>query len=154
MFLTMKPFDLYPQYDDHVPFTISVTNKNDIIDEKRKTIQLKPGFHQMIKVTPQIVETSSEFDSFTISDRNCKLEHEIEDLKYLQKYSRNGCETECAIKSAAEICQCLPWYLPNNFTDYYMCDMFSAKCFDDILNDESYYKDCPELCLSNCKVIQ
>ena len=50
-----------------------------------------------------------------------------------------------------DVCKCLPWFYPNNYTVIPMCDMFGAKCFDIILSDETHYKKCTEHCMENCK---
>ena len=64
-----------------------------------------------------------------------------------------GCEFECAVKEAVSVCKCIPWYLPNDFQNVPMCEMFGASCFDNIISDEVYYKKCSNTCLSDCKGI-
>ena len=40
----------------------------------------------------------------------------------------------------------MPWFYPNDFTEVPMCDMFAAKCFDDIMSNDKVddYRKKPE----------
>ena len=72
-------------------------------------------------------------------------------LRLFNNYSKVGCEFECAVKKATYLCKCIPWYLPNNFTEFPMCELFGSNCFDDIISDETFYKECSKECLNDCK---
>ena len=111
-----------------------------MIDQKRGLVELKPGYHVVIRVVPKIVETTEEFEAFDTITRKCKLSHESNELKFLKNYTKIGCEFECALKKAISICKCLPWFYPNDFTEVPICDMFAAKCFDDIMSNDKHYK--------------
>ena len=134
-----------------LPYTIKISTKNDLIDQKRGLVELKPGYHIVIRVVPKVVNTTNEFEAFDTYTRKCKLSHESEKLKLLKNYTKIGCEFECALKEAISICKCLPWFYPNDFIEVPMCDMFAAKCFDDIMSNEKHYKDCRDDCLEDCK---
>ena len=86
----MKPFDPMPQYLDYKPYTIGITTKENLIDQKRKIIKLKPGTHVSIKLLAQIIETSEEFDNFDVKYRKCKLSHEMEGFQMVQNFTRSG----------------------------------------------------------------
>ena len=146
----MKPF-LKQDGIKFNPYHLRITSQRSLIDQKRNLIELKPGYYVSVRVIPQVVADSNEFESFNVNDRKCKLPNEIEGFKFLKWYTRIGCEYECALEQALKLCKCLPWYYPNNFTETPICDMFGAKCFDLILSDETYYKKCPENCLEDCK---
>ena len=68
-------------------------------------------------------------------------------MKY---YTKTGCEFECAVKNAIQLCQCLPWFYPNNFTDVPICEMFGFACFDKVMYLKKYYKMCPDICFEDC----
>ena len=70
---------------------------------------------------------------------------------FLNQYSRKGCEIECAARKAISICKCLPWYYPNDYDKWPMCDMFGAYCFELIMGDDAYYKKCSGQCIADCK---
>ena len=148
----MKPYySLSASETINIPYNIKISNKYNAMDQKREEIELKPGHHLILRVIPKIVDTNKEFELFDINTRNCKLPFETDGLKFIQNYTRVGCELECAIKHAMSVCKCLPWYYPNNFTKTPICEMFGANCFDIILSDERYYKKCNETCLEDCK---
>ena len=101
---------------------------------------------------PRLVTTSIEFDGLKLNhQRKCKLTHETEGFMFLNQYSRKGCELECAAKTAISICKCIPWFYPNDYNNWPMCDMFGAYCFELIMGDDAYYKKCPSQCLTDCK---
>ena len=132
-----------------IPYNLKISTKNNILDQKRGAIELKPGYHVSIRVTPKVIDASEGFVGFDIRTRNCKLPHEIDGLKFFQNYTEDGCELECALKKSLSVCKCHPWYLPNHF-NLPICDMFAAKCFDAIISDARNYKECKDQCLEDC----
>ena len=60
----------------NIPYTIKISTKNNLIDQKRELIELKPGYHVVIRVVPKVVETSEDFEAFDVKKRKCKLPHE------------------------------------------------------------------------------
>ena len=134
-----------------IPYNVKISTKSDMIDQKRGVIELRPGYHLIIRVVPKVVDTSEDFENFDVNTRDCKLPHETNEGGFFQNYTKYGCELECALNHSLEICKCKPWYLPNDFKEMPMCDMFGAKCSDMVLSDETYYKDCSKQCLRSCK---
>ena len=139
---TNKPF---------IPYNVKISTKINILDQRRGIIELKPGYHVTIRVTPKVIDTSEDFERFDVHTRKCKLSYETDVLKFFQNYTKVGCELECALNKSLSICKCLPWYLPNNFNEASMCDMFGATCIDKILSNARYYKKCKDQCLEDCK---
>ena len=132
-----------------IPYNLKISTKNNILDQKRGAIELKPGYHVSIRVTPKVIDASEGFVGFDIRTRKCKLPHEIDGLKFFQNYTEDGCELECALKKSLSVCKCHPWYLPNHL-NLPICDMFAAKCFDSIISDARNYKKCKDQCLVDC----
>ena len=153
MIVNMKPYLNLDSTTKSNPYHIRISSQTSMIDQKRGLIELKPGYMVSVKVIPQVVEASKEFESFEVKDRKCKEPHETDGFKLTHFYTRIGCEFECALSQALQVCKCLPWYYPNNFTETPICDMFGAKCFDMIISDETYYKKCPVDCLEDCKEV-
>ena len=148
----MDPFvNLARNGESNTPYNIKISSKLDMVDQKRGLIEVRPGFKIVIRVVPKVIDTTAEFEKFDQSTRKCKLPHETNGLKLTNKYSKNGCEFECAVDEALTKCKCLPWYYPNNFTGTPMCDMFGGKCFDTIMSDERHYQECNGTCLEDCK---
>ena len=138
----MKPYTHQIYGPTAVPYTIGVTSKNNLIDQKISVHKLRPGYHTTIHVVPKILETSSDFDNLELEKRECKLPHETTGFRLFNEYTQKRCEIECASKKATSFCHCLPWYYPNNFTFLPMCDMFGGFCFNQIMSNEVYYKSC------------
>ena len=136
---------------DTTPYNVKISTKTDMIDQNRGSIELRPGYHLVIRVTPKVVDTNEDFEKFDVNTRACKLPHETNEGGFFQNYTKYGCELECALNHSLAICKCIPWYFPNDFKKIPMCDMFGSKCVDTFLSDETYYKDCSEQCLEACK---
>ena len=151
MWINLKPYTVQPYSYKALPYSVGISRPRDYIDQKRRVIQIKPGYHVSIKVLPDIVTTGTDFDDLELEIRKCKFSHETDGLKMLKTYTRIGCEFECAAEIATTHCKCLPWFLPNNFTNLPLCDLFGGHCFNQILSDDKYYKKCPEQCLDNCQ---
>ena len=151
--INMKPFTQEIYKSIAVPYTVGITQKNNVVDQKTTTFEIKPGHHITVNVLPQLVSSSKEFNGLDLKTRECKLKSESDGLNLLTEYSRKGCELECAAKKAVSFCRCLPWNYPNNFTMIPICDMFGAHCFDKVMSDEKFYKQCQDVCLEDCEEI-
>ena len=148
----MKPhITLQSAPTSNIPYTIKISRQKNLIDQKRDLVELKPGYKLVIRVVPKVVETSEDFEAYNVEKRKCKLPHETDGLKFIQNYTKIGCEVGCAFDEALSICKCLPWFYPNEFTGTPMCDMFGGNCFDMIMSNEKYYKKCKNICIEDCK---
>ena len=87
-----------------------------MVDQKRGHLEIKPGYHLVIRTSPKIVEASKDFKKFDAKTRSCRFNYETEGFHFLQHYSKAGCEMECALQYAKKVCMCLPWFYTNNFT--------------------------------------
>ena len=149
--VNLKPYLSLPFNSESLQYTLGISSKQNSIDQKRNIIKLLPGYQTVIKVIPQLIGTSDSFDEMEPSSRNCKLPFETEGLVLVKNYTRIGCEFECAAAKAVALCRCMPWYYSNSFARTPICDSFSAHCFDQIMSNEKYYKDCPKKCIEDCK---
>ena len=113
--------------------------------------KLTPGYHTTLHVIPKILNSTSAFNDLDLDTRQCKLSHENSGFRFFQTYSRKKCEIECAARKATSFCQCLPWYYPNNFASYQMCDSFGGYCFDEVMSNIIFYKECKTQCLEDCE---
>jgi hypothetical protein len=41
--------------------------------------------------------------------------------------------------------------LPNDFTEWPICELFGGYCFDMIMSDNTYYKQCIGQCMRDCE---
>ena len=142
MWLNMRPYVNQPFNPVAVPYTIGISGSNDMIDQKRNVIRLKPGTQVLIRIIPRLIKTSQYFDGLTMNQRRCKLPSEADGLEYLKIYSRIGCETDCAIQNAISICHCIPWHYPNDFETWPICELFGGFCFDFFMSLSITYTTC------------
>ena len=130
VWVNMRPYSNQPYQPIAIPYTVGVTRKNDYMDQVTTVMKVKPGHHISIYVLPKVISSSSKFNSLSLETRRCKLEEENTDFKFITKYSRRGCEFECAVRKASDFCKCRPWNYPNDFLNPPTCDIFGAHCFD------------------------
>ena len=46
------------------------------------------------------------------ADRECRFPHETQGLQILKVYTKEGCQFECSLRKARELCGCTPWNYP------------------------------------------
>ena len=149
----MRPYVSLPFNAAHLAYTLGISTKANMIDQKRNLIDILPGFKTVVKVIPQLINTTASFDGMAVSTRNCKLSTENEEFNLLNSYTKVGCEFECAVKRAVSVCKCMPWFYTNPFESKPICNGFSGYCFEHIISDESNYKKCGDLCKEDCRGI-
>ena len=150
MWLNMKHISNQLYNFKSMRYTIGITGQNELVDQKRNVITIRPGRQTAIKVIPRLVRTSADHNNLPLDQRRCKLSEETDGLQFVTNYTRLGCETDCAIQKAISICKCLPWHYPNDFKRWPMCDMFQSHCFEEIMSVENNYLQCKFRCLKDC----
>ena len=148
--VNMRPYVSLPFNAAHLAYTLGISTKVNLIDQKRNLIDILPGFKTVVKVIPQLINTTTSFDDMALSTRNCKLSNENEEFNLLNSYTKVGCEFECAVKRAVSVCKCMPWFYTNTFESTPICNGFSGYCFEHFISDESNYKKCGDLCKEDC----
>ena len=154
MLLLMKPHISLPYTDDPAPYSLGISTTLNVIDQKINVINLVPGLHTIVSVTPQLIETSDGFNDLDVFSRNCKLSHETYGLQLNKNYTRTACEHECAFMKAVSLCKCTPWFYRNQSTTVPICEMFGGHCFDKVMSTREFYKKCSKDCLEDCNGIQ
>ena len=150
MLLLTKSNILLPYSDDSFTYSLGISTTVNVIDQKRNVIDLEPGLHTIVSVTPQFVSSTDNFDKLPYWSRKCKLPHENDGMKSVKNYSKINCEHECAYMKAVSLCKCSPWFYKNNFTAEPICEMFGGYCFDQVMSSRKFYKECSDLCLDDC----
>ena len=130
MLLLMKPHISLPYSDDSTTYSLGISTTLNSMDQKLNVIDLEPGLHTVVSVTPSFIQTTEEFDEMSAYKRNCKLPHETTRLKSFKNYSRTACEHECAFMKAISLCKCAPWYYRNYSSNVPICEMFGGYCFN------------------------
>ena len=62
----MRPYVSLPFNAAHLAYTLGISTKVDMIDQKRNLIDILPGFKTVVKVIPQLINTTISFDEMTI----------------------------------------------------------------------------------------
>ena len=154
MIVSMKPRISLPYSDDSTTYSLGISSTLDSMDQKLNVIDLEPGLHTVVSVTPQFIQTTKGFQKLEFYKRDCKYPHETKGLKLFQNYSRTACEHECAFMKAVSLCQCAPWYYSNDSSTVPICAMFGGYCFEKIMSTRKFYKACPDDCLEDCDGMQ
>ena len=94
MVVNLKPFVSLPYNAESVSYTLGISTKSDLVDQKRNVLDLMPGYHTVVKLIPQVVGTTGPFKQMDVWSRGCRLQHETEGFNLVKKYSRNLCEFE------------------------------------------------------------
>ena len=150
MWINMKPYINQLYGSTALKYTVGISGPASFVDQKRNAIRIRPGQQTMIKVLPRPFETTKDFGFLEVKDRHCKLSHETSGLEYLTKYSRVGCETDCAMKRAISVCKCIPWHQPNDYKVHPICEMFGGYCFERVMSADTNYWGCKEQCRKDC----
>ena len=80
MYMNLKPYILNNE-QRYTHFTIGITSKTNLVDQKRNVVKILPGYKISIKVQPTVTEPSDDFIDLSREDRNCKLSTEIDDFR-------------------------------------------------------------------------
>ena len=66
----MDPFvNLESNGESNTLYTIKISSKLNMVDQKRSLIELEPGFFVVIRVIPKVVDATAEFEEFDVSTR-------------------------------------------------------------------------------------
>ena len=151
MWINMKPFTHQLYNPTATNYKIGISTKRGLIDQHRNSISIQPGHSVLVNVLPRLFTTTADFNDLELHQRKCRLPHETEGFIFLKEYSRSGCEFECAVQKAISLCKCMPWYYPNDFSEWPICELFGGYCFDMIMSDNTYYKQCIGQCMRDCE---
>ena len=86
----MKPLVNIEGTGKRIHYNMKITTKANILDQKRGSIELKPGYHVSVRVTPKVIDASEDFVEFDIRTRNCKLPYETDELIFFLTYTKDG----------------------------------------------------------------
>ena len=144
----MKPYTDQMFGPTALPYTIGVSSKSNLIDQKISVHKLRPGYHTTIHVVPKILETSSYFDNLDVEKRECKLPRETSQFRLFNEYTQSACVLECQLQEAYSQCHCIPWNYPHFEEGIPICNRFSQDCFEKAMADtnSSSTCDCPFDC--------
>ena len=98
-------------------------------DQNTYSLSLAPGYEHEIEIVVKGQTTTPAFEDLTLEQRNCRLDHEVEDQSDQKVFSYGKCKYECHIKRAIDSCHCIPWDFITTQNDASECDVFGRTCF-------------------------
>ena len=121
-------------------------------DKNSYSLSLAPGYEHEIEVVIKGQTTTPAFEDMALEQRNCRLDHAIEDHSHQKIFSNSNCKYECRVKKAFDACHCIPWdfiYIQNDAQE---CDVFGRTCFFQAMENITHDPDdiCGE-CDRECK---
>ena len=61
--VNMAPYTIKDKNDrSHTPYMIKISGKNDIVDQQRGFIEVKPGYHLVVRILPKVVDASIDLE--------------------------------------------------------------------------------------------
>ena len=94
---------------------VSLHNPKEPADLKfipSTSIRIPRGYSTTFLITPKAREIDKSGKKLTESQRNCRLEEEVEALDTFNVYTMTACLLECKMKYATKRCGCTPWNYP------------------------------------------
>ena len=94
---------------------VSLHNPKEPADLKfipSTSIRIPRGYSTTFLITPKAREIDKSGKELTESQRNCRLEEEVEALDTFNVYTMTACLLECKMKYATKRCGCTPWNYP------------------------------------------
>ncbi len=101
-------------------------------DPRGSGFEVEAGYLTTFLITPSQLSMSSDAEKLDVQSRNCKFKHETGGLEIFTSYSQKGCQLECMLKIAVDICRCTPWNYPMLNTSIGLCDFIGANCFEKV----------------------
>ena len=123
-------------------------------DFKTKSIRLKKGYEHTIEISLNGRTTTNGFETLSLTQRGCRLDHETHENSIFKIYSQANCQYECQVSEAIQACKCLPW----DFLHYEKyapeCDIFGRTCFFQTIERVKHDKTihCPH-CIQECNQV-
>ena len=94
---------------------VSLHNPKEPADLKfipSTSIRIPRGYSTTFLITPKAREIDKSGKELKESQRNCRLDEEVETLDIFNVYSMTACLLECKMKHATKVCGCTPWNYP------------------------------------------
>ena len=135
---------------------MGLSTHDGYMDMKSVSQPIKYGHHTTWKVQAMEIFPSEDLKEIPVEKRNCRFEHEVEDLILFNRYSQEACEFEKSILKAEEFCKCVPWYIPSKTLSgiHVICDQYSMECFKLKMNDIYSESEGTQRCLPSCHQLQ
>lgn len=136
--LNLNEFKVIIHNKNEVPLFVGPTKKSLYLSlPKNEMINKSMVYMTAFKVEYRIMEQRLA-DLYSVNERKCRFDHEIDNFQLFDVYSEENCIFECKFKRSRSTCGCTPWYIEIDGTTP-VCDLFGNKCFEQMslkTNDE------------------
>ena len=131
---------------------MAINQRDDYMRVADNGIQVEPGFHTTLAITPTKINSTVNFQSLPLNKRQCKYRNEQNHTSSLFKYyTKSSCEFECRLKQSRTSCGCIPWNYPHilgeNGKTFPLCDGPKAFCFEKVMSREFNLSKCECWCV-------
>lgn len=96
-------------------------------------ILVSPEEDVSLDVNVEMVESDSRIRSYSVKKRQCYFEDENFAL-FGDNYSLSECLTKCKLRSIEALCNCIPFYTPDNFIEKnkttVFCSLANIACLE------------------------
>ena len=75
-------------------------------------ISVKVGEKVHFNIGARRVTATDGLGSLSREQRKCNFPSDNEGMTVLKRYSKRGCQFECMLEQARELCNCTPWNYP------------------------------------------
>lgn len=96
-------------------FKLSFHSPNESPQIWRRYFHVSPGKTAFFTISPNVINASSSYKSYSPSVRQCFFSHERQ-LRFYKQYTQRNCELECVANYTVTKCACAEFAMPSNGT--------------------------------------
>lgn len=150
----LQPDLQYAENHDFGRFVIGFNPSWKSFNMRSKVTRLRIGYETEVLITPFELTASERLRDLSFAQRKCRFPDELpSDMTFFKRYSQEGCQFECLLKSATQSCLCTPWDYPFLVPEYRdTCSLSGTLCFEEIFKNVTENEKCS--CLADCMDVQ
>lgn len=115
---------------------------------QNEAIEFDGGKMIEILITPNVITTDADLQSFDLEERDCFLNGEKR-LRFFNVYSTRNCQLECFANFSSEICGCVPFDVVRDEATP-VCELLDYFCVFDLEYEIKFEKKSEQLGKCNC----
>ncbi|XP_063626292.1 pickpocket protein 28-like [Cydia splendana] len=119
-------------------FKVWLHNPAELPNMGQNFFRLPIQYQSAASITPKMMDTSEGLKGYSPRKRRCYFP-EDRYLRFFRIYTQRNCELECSSNFTANICGCVPLYMPHG-QETKVCGGGKQKCIQDALEELSLRK--------------
>lgn len=119
---------------DHIGFYLDIltaTAYPDVSNGGLAQLLVDANTRAYFKLLPTTIRSKSAIEQYSPKQRGCLFEHELFE-QYAGHYNFIDCLQKCKIQKVIQLCNCMPFFMPNNFPGNFgspiKCTLADNKC--------------------------